>query len=199
MSETVYLFEISHGDGSSTESGEVEAHDVEHARRLLAGRFGLHQPNDRILISDKSEMTEAQARTRANTLRYVLQTLADHHEWLQDVEKGERGDLSGLNLSGLDLSNRNLAMLNLSYVNLTGANLRGANLQGVDLSGANLNDTDLREADLSKADLSDADLRGAHLTGADMSGADLWRANLNGTIVPPEQLHAALGCGTEDT
>ncbi len=198
MADGTYLFEISHGVGELPESGEIVAHDEEHARRLLIGQYGLGGGTDNILVSSKSEMTTAQARARSNTLRYVLQMLADHHEWLQNVGNGERADLSGLNLSNLELPGRNLAMINLSFANLAGANLRGANMAGTDLSGANLTETDLRGCDLSSADLSNADMRGARLTDADLSGADLWRANLGGAVLPAEQLHAALKCRTED-
>jgi hypothetical protein len=83
-----------------------------------------------------------------------LKTILDNHEkWLNDIEGGERANLSGADLRGADL--------------------RGADLSGADLREANLSGADLRGADLSGADLREANLYGADLRGADLSGADL--------------------------
>ena len=51
-----------------------------------------------------------------------------HKEWLDDVDGGERANLSGANLSGA----------NLSWADLSGADLSGADLRRADLSEANL-------------------------------------------------------------
>jgi uncharacterized protein YjbI with pentapeptide repeats len=60
--------------------------------------------------------------------------------------KGERPDLSGVDLVGQSL---------------IGADLNGATFCGTDLSGANLSLADLCGADLSRADLSGINLNGA--------------------------------------
>lgn len=58
-----------------------------------------------------------------------------HKEWLLDIRKGERADLSGADLSGANLSRAHLIGAHLIGANLRGANLRGANfpfMVGVD-------------------------------------------------------------------
>ena len=96
----------------------------------------------------------------------LMEILNKHKMWLDDVEGGEKADLTIADLRGANLSD---------------ANLRAADLRGADLSDANLRDADLRGADLRYANLSDADLRGANLRGADLRYANLSDAKYNET------------------
>ena len=71
-----------------------------------------------------------------------------HALWLQDVEGGERLDLSYVDLSGANFSGADLSSTNFSGADLSGANLSYANLRGANLSGAKLSYADLRDARL---------------------------------------------------
>jgi hypothetical protein len=94
-----------------------------------------------------------------------------HIDWINDVNGGERANLSRANLSGANLYGANLSRADLSGADLSRANLYGANLYGANLSRANLSG-----ADLSRANLYGADPSGANLSRANLSGADLSRA-----------------------
>ena len=71
----------------------------------------------------------------------LMEILNKHKMWLDDVEGGEKA-----NLSGADLRYVNLRYVNLSDADLSGANLRGANLSGANQRYANLRGADLRGA-----------------------------------------------------
>ncbi len=96
---------------------------------------------------------------RTFTEKKLHQVIAKHKDWLDEVEGGERADLS--------------------CANLRSANLRYADLRYADLSCADLSCADLRYADLSCANMSSADLSSADLRYANMSSADLSSANLS--------------------
>ncbi len=194
MSNVVYLYEIDPGSGQPLISGEVEARDAAHARRLLISRLSLEANIDTPLIANKSAGEDAQTAQRRETLRYVLRALTGHYAWLDNVANGVQADLCQLLLRGLDFSDRNLRMVRFCGADLEEADLSNADLREADLTGAGLQNANLAGADLSDADFSDADLRGANLLGAKLDGADLWRANLRGVRIAPEDLHRALGC-----
>ena len=65
-----------------------------------------------------------------------MEILNKHKMWLDDVEGGEKADLSDA-----DLRYVNLRYVNLSDADLSGANLRGADLRYANLSGAKYNET----------------------------------------------------------
>ncbi len=192
-----YIYEINPGGGQTPANGEIEAHDEEHAKRLLTMQYELPVGTNSILLSNLTALSDNQAHVRSESLRYLLQAMVEHHSWLEDAESGVRADLTGLNLSGVNLSGQNLQMARIAGVDLQGCDLTGANLQRADMSGCDLRDVLFNDANLQEADLSDADLRGANFTNAKLEGIDVWRANLRGTTIDPMSLHAALGCMQE--
>jgi uncharacterized protein YjbI with pentapeptide repeats len=192
-----YDFEVSISSDRAPETGVIEANDETGARRLLIQRFGLADHND-VIVSDQADDSKSLTARRAFTMRFVLQSLSEHHHWLSNVETGRRAELRGMDLSGLSLAKKPLQMVCFSGADLRGADLSGANMEGVDLSGADLADADLSQANLSKADLSDSDMRGANLSGTVFDGADLWRANLRDSKIEPELLHRIMGCYPPD-
>ena len=109
----------------------------------------------------------------------LMEILDKHKMWLDDVEGGEKADLSGADLR---------------YINLSDADLSGANLRGADLRYVNLSDADLSGADLRYINLSDADLSGANLRGADPRYANLSGANLSGAKYNETTSFLALQC-----
>ena len=118
----------------------------------------------------------------------LKEIISRHHEWLMDIDKGERANLSFADLRSADLSSADLSSANLrsadlsfadlSFADLSSADLSSADLSFADLSFADLSSADLRSADLSSADLSSADLSSADLSFADLSFADLSSADL---------------------
>ena len=104
--------------------------------------------------------------------------LANHRAWLKDHSKGQRADLSEVDLIGADLSSVDLSGADLHYADLHYAVLRGSNLANADLRKVNLVGANLANSDLSGADLCGARLDGANLFGADLSGARLQYADL---------------------
>jgi uncharacterized protein YjbI with pentapeptide repeats len=106
------------------------------------------------------------------SLLELAETLDQHKAWVESGgEKGQRADLSGVNLSNADLTG----------VNLQGAVLKRANLSGADLSMANLRGANLMQADLCNANLLGTELRGTDLMGAVLYGAEgLWVGRLGG-------------------
>lgn len=192
-----YIYEVELPDGKGTDSGEIEAYDEDHARRMVTLKLGL-QNGSGIILVDKETVGESNARRRSFTSRYVLESLREHHAWLENVENGTRANLQGLDMEGLGLKDLNLAFANLSSANLNHADLRNAVFKGADLSEATLQGADMTNADFSEADLSGADLRDCILHGTNLEGADLWRANLRGAVISPEELHRLLACKLPD-
>lgn len=92
--------------------------------------------------------------------------------------KGERPDLSGLNLSDMDLSNMDLSDMDLFNVDLSRSNLSFS-----DLSFSDLSYTDLRNANLAQSNLYGASLRNAHLLDAKLARAKLTFADLSTAIL----------------
>ncbi len=92
--------------------------------------------------------------------------------------KGERPDLTDVDLRRANLRGASLTGADLGSVNLFRADLRNADLTDTNLEGVTLFRADLTNADLTGADLTDADLNFATLTGADLTGANLTGANL---------------------
>jgi uncharacterized protein YjbI with pentapeptide repeats len=119
-----------------------------------------------------------------------LQDVLEAHElWVRSGGKrGERADLSGVDLEGADLSDAQLSQADLFEARLDeaqmqGADLRRANLQesrlrGVDLHGANLEGARMYGADLTKARMRNVQLREADLTRSRLEAARLSNANL---------------------
>lgn len=97
--------------------------------------------------------------------------LKKHEQWLQDEGKGERANLSAVNLSGLNLDGANLQCANLQGANLQYAYLKGANLSYSNLRKANLSHTCLKGADLSHAYLKNAILHDVNLQSVKLEGA----------------------------
>lgn len=97
-----------------------------------------------------------------------------------------------------DLKEQNLSGLWLNCANFSGANLEGADLSNAVLikakfNGANLKNADLRYANLELAQLGGADLRNADLREANLLGtptdlSTFENANLQGTILPEDNL-----------
>lgn len=126
-----------------------------------------------------------------NTIPVQLyERLESHRLWLAtDGTKGDRLDLSGLDLVGRSfwrvdlrralLDGSDLAGANLDHADLRGASLQRARLVGASLWEARIGDADLGGADLRDAKLDHADLRGANLQGADMKGVSLRLALLD--------------------
>ena len=190
-----FIYEVMQERGRPPESGEVEAPDAYHAKRDVIMKYGLADPDNAIVWElEAGDEGQGQGRRRAFTLQYLLDSLRDHHQWITDVQRGNRAELRGLDLSGVSLSGRPLQMVCLASANLRGADLSNANLENADLSEANLSRANLSGANLRKADLSDADLRDADLSGAELDGADVWRANFRGCRIAPAALHRALNC-----
>jgi uncharacterized protein YjbI with pentapeptide repeats len=86
----------------------------------------------------------------------------------EPLRKGDRADLSGI-----DLRNANLRRANIEFVDLVDANCDDA-----DLSKASLRRTDLSRAHLSRASLYEADFYQANLSGAILRDTNLVRARL---------------------
>ena len=110
--------------------------------------------------------------------------------------KGERPNLSGLDLRHLDLAGADLTGANLCGANLAHANLRDANLAHAALIGANLRGANLRGANLAGVNLRGADLRHAYLRGLFLDGlpsGDLF------FIPTPEGWRLTIGCWTGTT
>ena len=80
----------------------------------------------------------------------LSKTLKEHAEWLENVTKGNRANLSFADLRSADLRSANLSSADLSFANLSSANLSFADLRSADLSFADLRSADLRFADLDK-------------------------------------------------
>ena len=66
----------------------------------------------------------------------LMEILNKHKMWLDDVEGGEKANLTTANLT-----TANLRYADLRGADLRGANLRGANLRGADLTTAKYNET----------------------------------------------------------
>ncbi len=127
-------------------------------------------------MPDPDEISENRNR-RFISDKELEEILRQHEKWVEsEEEKGERADLSRVDLST--------------------ANLRRADLRGANLHRANLRMADLLEADLSMTDLLEADLTGADLTGADLRWSRLSRANLAGAVLSEAKLHDARLGGT---
>jgi hypothetical protein len=117
---------------------------------------------------------------RTFTEEELHQVIAKHKDWLDEVEGGERADLSYA-----DLSYANLSSANLRCANLRCANLRSADLRYADLSSADLSCADLRSADLSCADLRSADLRSAvgNIENIKSMQCDMWMVSYTDTML----------------
>ena len=90
-------------------------------------------------------------------LNHILEL---HREWWrsehEQVPRGQRADLSGLDLSGLDLEEACLTRANLRGTIFRGCKLSQALMYGADLRGA-----DFRGAQFCRLFIHDADVRGA--------------------------------------
>ena len=121
-----------------------------------------------------------------------LQKILESHEnWLNDVGldiggKGQRADLSNIDLHGVCL-----AKVNLQYAILRGADLRNANLEGANLREADLANANLDGANLKNANLREADFSGSRMLGADISNANLRDAFLGCAILSKANLQNA--------
>ncbi len=194
MSLRRYTYQIQADPMSRVETGEIEAKDLEDAKRQLRVQFMMAQLPDDTNIIDQSEIDENMAREKSAKARDLLRVLADHHAWIQDSNQGARANLNNLNLSDMVMPGSKLQNADMAGADFSGADLSGSDLTNANLVRASLHGTNLKDADLSGADLSDADLRGAILTGATLDGVDLWRANLMGCVISPSALHKALSC-----
>lgn len=76
--------------------------------------------------------------------------LLKHEKWLHDNVKGERADLSNIDLRGTKLENANLECAILNKANLSGMNLSNVNFKAAKLSGTNF-----KKANLYKANFED--------------------------------------------
>jgi hypothetical protein len=112
--------------------------------------------------------------------RSISKLLSRHKEWLLDHTKGQRANLSRVDLSKVDLSGADLSKADLSGADLSKADLSGANLYKANLSKADLSGANLTRAYLAKADVSEANLFGANLSEANLFIADLSLSNLSG-------------------
>ena len=194
MTETIFDFELTPEDSKILERGQLFAADEADARRQLRVKYLCASlPADTKIINRKAR-EERELRARSVKMRGLLRVLNAHHLWLKGDAKGERADLSNIDLQGVSLADCILRNADLAGADLSHADLKGADLTGANLAGAEMRRADLRGAKLCDADLSDVDLRETRLTGADLSGADLWRANLMGAEIAPATLHAALKC-----
>lgn len=173
--------------------GEIEALDLEDARRAVRVKLMLPRLPMGTVIRLRAELEAEEKDRKSKTLRFLLRALSEHHQWLQG-EGGERADLSGLDLRSVNLRKRNLSHANMGNADLEGADLSGSNLSGANMTRANLRDADLAQADLRNVDLSDANLQGADLTKSDLRGVDLYRANLKGCTIEPAALHRLMDC-----
>ncbi|WP_269425043.1 pentapeptide repeat-containing protein [Kiloniella laminariae] len=197
MSLRTYKYQIQPAPMARVESGEIEAKNLDDARRQLRVQYMLSQlPND-TLLEDQSEIQENMAREKSAKAREMLRVLSEHHVWMKDSSKGARANLNNLNLTDMVIPKSQLENADMAGADFSGADLSGSNLVNANLVRASLYGTNLKGADLSGADLSDADLRGANLTNANLEGADLWRANLMGCVISPTALHKALSCKKE--
>lgn len=189
-----YIYEVRFYPGASLISGDLQAFDLRHARRVLKLILGVTRlPVDVHLVEKDIVERELQEQIAIRS-RQLLKTLTVHHHWLQGQADGARADLSGDDLSGLSFENRDLSMVSLANANLSGAKLCGAVLTGADLSGADLSGADLEGCDLSNASLAEANLIGANLHNVTVKSTDFWRANLARAKISPELLHKALNC-----
>ena len=121
---------------------------------------------------------------------------------IENDEKNNRVDLSGMNMSDMDLRGRNLDLAKLRGADLSGSNLERAgfvdlDLFNVNLSRARLFDAVLNGSNLSHARLQMADLNGAEINGVDFSHADLTRADLS-DFLPAEYGESLLYEGAFD-
>lgn len=128
---------------------------------------------------------------RKLTRTKLLSIFKKHKLWLEDKPKGERADLSDVNLRGADLIKADLSYGDLRFADLRGVNLWRANLSFADLNGANLSNVNLFGADLRGVNLSDADLRGASLSDANLSRANLSFTDLRSTYLIDADLRGA--------
>jgi uncharacterized protein YjbI with pentapeptide repeats len=102
--------------------------------------------------------------------------------------RGDRLDISAVDLRHAQLVDAHLEGAKLYNVHLEGADLSGAHLEGADLlaahlpradlSGANLKGASGHVANLKEVNLSDAHLEGAKFTNANLKGASLWGTHL---------------------
>ncbi|MFD2206573.1 pentapeptide repeat-containing protein [Kiloniella antarctica] len=197
MSLRTYTYQIQSDPMSRVESGQIEAKNIEDAKRQLRVQYMLAiLPEDTLLV-DQSEVDENQARQKSAKARDLLRVLADHHAWTKDSNQGARANLNNLNLTDMVMPKSKLQNADMAGADFSGADLSGSNLTNANLVRASLHGANLKDADLTGADLSDADLRGAILTGAILDGVDLWRANLMGCVISPSALHKALSCKTK--
>lgn len=113
--------------------------------------------------------------------------------------KGQKLNLSNINITEADLEEANFAEADLGRVNLAKANLIKSNLAKTNLVDSNLaraflREANLAESDLVRANLTKAFLADADLTEADLSGADLTKAYLGGAnLVKANLTRAYLG------
>ncbi len=197
MSLRTYTYQIQSDPMSRVESGQIEARNVDDAKRQLRVQYMLSNLPEDTLLVDQSEVDENQAREKSAKARDLLRVLADHHAWTKDSNQGARANLNNLNLTDMVMPGSQLQNADMAGADFSGADLSGSNLTNANLVRASLHGANLKDADLSGADLSDADLRGTILTGATLDGADLWRANLMGCVISPSALHKALSCKTK--
>ncbi|WP_206378228.1 pentapeptide repeat-containing protein [Sneathiella limimaris] len=191
-----YVYEVRFYPGASPVSGELQAFDLPHARRVLNVILGVTRLPVDTRITQKDIVEQQYKEQIAARSRYLLKTLTTHHQWLQGNREGQRADLSAEDLAGANLEGRNLTMVSLANANLSGANLKNANLTGADLTGADLSGADLQGSDLSNASLAEANLIGSNLCNVILHSTDFWRANLARAQISPDLLHEALGCKT---
>ena len=197
MSLRTYTYQIQSDPMSRVESGQVEARDLDDAKRQIRVQFMLSQLPEDTLIVDQSEVDEGLAREKSAKARELLRVLSDHHAWIENSHTGARANLNNLNLVNMVMPGSKLQNADMAGADFSGADLSDSDLTNANMVRASLHGTNLKDADLRGADLSDADLRGAILTGANLEGADLWRANLMGCVISPTALHKALSCKTK--
>lgn len=99
-----------------------------------------------------------------------------HGLWVLDNTKGERA-----NLSRIDLSYKDLSDVNLRYADVSNSNFSNSDLSEVDLGYANAVNTDFTDAVLVHINFTNTYLMGAKFVNANMSDATILHSFMDGT------------------
>ena len=99
------------------------------------------------------------------------------------IKRGERADLSYVDLRRLDLKGVNLGEANLSDADFRDTNLEGANLMGANLRGADFTRANLTGADLQYANCIDCSFIRTNLENANLRGALIYLSDFNGAML----------------